>query len=70
MKRYAVYIIRIDNFKAIECIAENVGLHASLVLEQNHSHKIDTSNYFVAGYERGSERELELAKDLKYGKKK
>jgi len=62
MEKYNVYVIRIEDFKAVALRAKNVNGRSLEFLEESFTSNPD---YFIAGYEVGSPRDLELSKDLK-----
>lgn len=63
--KFNVYIVSIDNFKAVKKVGENLSLGRTYVCRRSYQKNLDLLNYFVDGYEVGSERDLELANDLK-----
>lgn len=62
--KYNVYLIRIDNFKAVGRIASNVEPSDVNTIENNSMKRYNTDDYFIAGYEVGGDRDKELSKDL------
>lgn len=60
---YNVYRIKVSNFKAVGLEAENVPQDIANAWE--NSQHINRLDQFIAGYIVGSQRDLELRKDLK-----
>lgn len=64
-KKFNVYVINIENFKATENAGENINIENVNTQVSAVERRINLLDYFVQAYEVGSERDLECKKDLK-----
>jgi len=64
-KLYNVYLISSDSFKAIKLLGSKLTEGRKYICQRSNEKKINKLDYFIDGYEVGSERDLELSKDLK-----
>lgn len=62
-KIYNVYSIKVDNLRGVELLSRNCNM--TEVEAWENSQHVDRLENFIAGYEVGSPRDLELAKDIK-----
>lgn len=61
--KYNIYKIRVDDFKAVMIVESNVKY--SVVDKWESRPMNEPLDYFLAGYEVGSPRDIECANDLK-----
>lgn len=62
---YNVYVIRVDDWKAMQRLGDSVNRVRARIRENTYSKSVNPLDYFIASYEVGSDRDLECANDLK-----
>lgn len=60
--KYNVYKIRVDDFRAVMLVESNCSY--AVVEKWEHKPMIEPLDYFLAGYEVGSARDIECSNDL------